>query len=258
MAFCPVCGKDYNPGDKFCQGCGRDLTVKSAETSQLLAETQQAAQAEAAGVPSGPPETCGKAIASMVLGLLCFFWPASIAAVVLGHIARSEIRKSGGRQTGAGMALAGLILGYLGVSVIPILIIAAIAIPNLLRSRITANEASTVGALRTLNTVCMTYQVTYGQFPPDLKSLGAPPAGVEPGPSAADLIDDVLAGGQKSGYLFIYEAMDTNGDGRLDAFTVSASPVTRGTTGQRYFFTDHTGVIRADEAQRATAESPPI
>jgi Domain of unknown function (DUF4190) len=74
------------------------------------------------------------------------------AAIILGHISRSEIRKSNGRLQGAGMALTGLILGYLVVVSIPILIIAAIGIPSLLRARIAANESSAVASLRTLNT----------------------------------------------------------------------------------------------------------
>lgn len=83
-----------------------------------------------------------------------------------------------------------------------ILIIAAIAIPNLVRSRIAANEASAVGSLRSINTACMTYSANYGGFPPTLASLR--PAGGVPTPAAADLIDSVLAGGTKSGYVFTY------------------------------------------------------
>jgi hypothetical protein len=49
-----------------------------------------------------------------------------------------------------------------------------------------------------------------------------------------------------------------DGDGKLDAYMVNADPVTPGTTGQRHFFTDQTGVIRVEQHQPATAESPPI
>src|ERR1043165_9589779 len=79
-----------------------------------------------------------------------------------------------------------------------ILIIAAIAIPNLLRSRIAANEASAVGSLRTLNTAEVTYNSTYPNvgFACTLAAMGA-------GGSAtgAGLIDAVLASGTKSGYV---------------------------------------------------------
>ena len=74
-----------------------------------------------------------------------------------------------------------------------ILIIAAIAIPNLLRARITANETSAVGSVRAINTATVQYSSTYGNgFPPSLASLGpAAPANC----NAADLIDQVLAAG---------------------------------------------------------------
>ena len=123
-----------------------------------------------------------------------------------------------------------------------ILIIAAIAIPNLLRSRMAANEASAVGSLRTLNTASVQYSTTYGVgFPDALSDLGpATPATS----AAADLIDSVLASGTKSGYTFAWglPAGATAGD----AYSITAIPTTVGTTGQRSFFTDHSGVIRAD------------
>src|SRR5438445_6303437 len=82
-----------------------------------------------------------------------------------------------------------------------ILIIAAIAIPNLLRSKMAANEASAVGSLRSLNTACITYSTTYGSYPTTLSNLG--PA-TTASSTTADLIDSVLASGTKSGYSFAY------------------------------------------------------
>src|SRR5450755_2342891 len=80
-----------------------------------------------------------------------------------------------------------------------ILIIAAIAIPNLLRSRMAANEASAVGSVRTLNTAQVTYATTYGTGFTTLAQLG----GAGPCVAAAGtacLIDPVLTAGTKSGY----------------------------------------------------------
>src|SRR6516162_5939263 len=83
-----------------------------------------------------------------------------------------------------------------------ILIIAAIAIPNLLRSRMAANEASAVGSLRTINTAAVTYSTTYGiGYPGTLLMLG--PAATASS-ATADLIDSVLSAGIKSGYSFTY------------------------------------------------------
>src|SRR5512135_2796017 len=83
-----------------------------------------------------------------------------------------------------------------------ILIIAAIAIPNLLRSRMAANESSAVGSIRTINTAQTTYQLTYptNGFSCVLADLGPVAFGTPADPSHADLIDSQLASGRKSGY----------------------------------------------------------
>ncbi len=136
-----------------------------------------------------------------------------------------------------------------------ILIIAAIAIPNLLRSKMTANEASAVGSLRTLNTACLEYSTTYGGYPHAIASM----APATPATSAsADLIDSVLATGSKTGYIFTYTAGETDASGNVLSYTIAANPITRGTTGQRGFFTDQSGVIRADTTTAATSISTPI
>jgi len=136
-----------------------------------------------------------------------------------------------------------------------ILIIAAIAIPNLLRSRMAANEASAVGSLRTINTACVTYSTTYGiGFPSALTSLGTS-GGVSS--TGAQLIDNVLAGGSKSGYTFTYTAGAAAG-GVVPTYTVNADPITPGQTGQRYFFTDQSGVIRFNTSAVATASDSPL
>jgi type IV pilus assembly protein PilA len=134
-----------------------------------------------------------------------------------------------------------------------ILIIAAIAIPNLLRSKMAANEASAVGSLRTINTASVEYSTTYGGYPPSLVSLSpATPATS----TSADLIDSVLSAGTKSGYTFTYTP--TTVGGIVQSYTLTAGPVTIGTTGQRGFFTSQSGVIRADASGTATVTSTPI
>src|SRR5882724_8344644 len=118
-----------------------------------------------------------------------------------------------------------------------ILIIAAIAIPNLLRSKMAANEASCVGSMRTVNTAAIGYSTTYGNYPPTLASLGP---GSPATSTTADLVDSVLATGVKSGYTLTYTSSAPN-----TTYTLSAAPTTAGVTGQRTFFTDQSGVIRA-------------
>ena len=133
-----------------------------------------------------------------------------------------------------------------------ILIIAAIAIPNLLRSKMAANEASAVGSIRTINTSSVEYSTTYGGYPSTLLSLGGPAGGTAVATSA-ELIDAVLAGGTKSGYSFSYTTGATDSNGNILQYTMTVVPTSMGVTGQRTFFTDQTGVIRADSTGSGTA-----
>jgi type II secretory pathway pseudopilin PulG len=187
---------------------------------------------------------------------LFFIFPSAVAAVIMGHISRAEIRRSGGRKTGDGMALAGLVLGYIGLSIIPLLIISAIAIPNLLRAKMAANEASAMRSLRALNKSASVYSTTYGAYPSSLGALGPSSS---PSSTAANLIDSALANGTKSGYVFVYYGIfDPAGKGEAERYIITASPVTPRTTGMRYFFTDQSGTIRTESNRVATSESPPI
>lgn len=123
-----------------------------------------------------PAQTDGGAIASMVLGIasivLCLTFLAGIPAIIVGHLSLSRIKKSMGRLKGEGMALTGLILGYISLPFI--LIIAAIAIPNLIRARTSANEAAAASTMRTINTSQITYSTTYPEqgYARDLATLG--------------------------------------------------------------------------------------
>jgi type IV pilus assembly protein PilA len=134
-----------------------------------------------------------------------------------------------------------------------ILIIAAIAIPNLLRAKMAANEASAVGSMRTINTAAVAYSTSYTTYPSSLASLGPVASGSSASSTTADLIDSVLASGTKSGYTFIYTAGNSN-----QSYTLVANPTSAGVTGQRHFFTDQSGVIRADPSTTATASSTPL
>ena len=144
-----------------------------------------------------------------------------------------------------------------------ILIIAAIAIPNLLRSRIAANQASAVGSLRTLNTSVITYASTYnGGYAAQLSYLG-PGNGGNPSTTQAGLIDSVLSGSggntsAKSGYNFGYTPGATDASGRINTYAFTATPITAGTTGTNYYFTDQSGVIRQNSTAQASASDSPI
>jgi type IV pilus assembly protein PilA len=124
-----------------------------------------------------------------------------------------------------------------------ILIIASIAIPNLIRARISANEASAVTSIHAVNTAEITY---YSIFPltgysPTLTSLG--PGGGCNSPANACIIDDTLASGTKSGYTFTY-AQIVGGGPPASGYTLNADPITRGLTGQRSFYSDQGNITR--------------
>jgi len=139
-----------------------------------------------------------------------------------------------------------------------ILIIAAIAIPNLLRSRIAANEASAVGSLRTINTAEVTYASTYPAqgFASDLGTLGG--TGTVSAVNNALLLDNVLGatggaaapGNVKSGYSFYITAA---GPIPVPTYSSNAQPVTVQQTGVRYFFSDASGVLRYNTTKTAAA-----
>jgi type IV pilus assembly protein PilA len=133
-----------------------------------------------------------------------------------------------------------------------ILIIAAIAIPNLLRSKMAANEASAVASMRTINTSVVAYSTTYATDPTNLTDLGP---SATPSSTAADLIDSLLATGSKSGYTITY----TSGGGSpVTTYSLLAVPQST-STGQRKFFSDQSGVIRqTTDNSTPTASSTPI
>ena len=123
-----------------------------------------------------------------------------------------------------------------------ILIIAAIAIPNMLRARIAANEASAVASLRTISTAETTYASTFPAtgYTCLLTDLGPPAGGGPVTSSAAGILDDVLSTGQKAGYIFGLQ--DCAGTPRAN-YTSTAAPVNIGGTGIRAFCSATPGVI---------------
>ena len=115
---CAHCGTANADDAGYCVKCGQPLPAAAA--AHPAAPRQQATL---------KPTTNSLAIASLLLGFLSLFPVFGILAVIFGHLARSQVRKSAGRQKGAGMALAGLILGYLGLGFI--LFVILVVIPSL-------------------------------------------------------------------------------------------------------------------------------
>ena len=198
--FCFKCGASMPDDAKICPQCATPVeSLPAAPPSQAAPPPPGASQwlnvppAQAQYPPQAQPypgqgqpygqqaPTDGKATASLVLGILsilCFGILAGIPAIILGHISRGNIRRSMGRLSGGGMALAGLIMGYVSIF-ITLLIVPAIVLPNLLRSRISANESAAMSSLRTINISQVTYSTQYPDkgYAPNLATLGPGPGG---------------------------------------------------------------------------------
>jgi type IV pilus assembly protein PilA len=241
MTICSKCGAAAAEDSQFCSQCGNRLSGTPAAPPSSSFQAAAVAPAPLPAIPPGEVKTSGKAVASLVCGIINVF-PLFIVAIVLGHISLSEIRKSAGRLKGEGLAIAGLVLGYLGVVAIPlILIIAAIAIPNLLRAKIAANEASAAASVRTILVAESSYAASHPSTGYTC-NLGDLSSGIE---------DSRLLRGEKNGYVFTVQNCTTQSEGGpVSKFEVTASPISSA-SGRRAFCTDETGAIRSDRSGSA-------
>jgi prepilin-type N-terminal cleavage/methylation domain-containing protein len=123
-----------------------------------------------------------------------------------------------------------------------ILIILSVALPQMSKSRMNAQEMAAIKTLNTINTTEIQYQSQFGKYATAIAQLGPPPSGGGEGPEAAGLISGNLASGTASGYNFTVTQTPMG-------YAVSAMPKTFGSTGRRTFYTDQTGVIRENWSQ---------
>jgi len=245
-SFCTGCGNSLAAGERFCRVCGRDST-----TALGGSPAQATPPAVTPSIPSTAAETSGKAIGSLICGLFFWIFPVSIVAIILGHISLSEIRKSAGRLKGDGLAIAGLVLGYMGLAAVPVLIIAAIAIPNILRARVAANEASALASVKTLVVAEISYSSLHPKtgFTCSLSDL-----------ENDNLIPHILASGRKTGYVFELQNCVPDENGVHTKFQVVAYPVVPHQSGKRAFCSDESGLIKvyAEGSAQGCAENGSI
>ena len=122
------------------------------------------------------------------------------------------------------------------VAIVTVLV--SLAVPGIMRSRVNANEGAALANLRTINNGCQLYHINNDTFPYDLSDL------IEPA-SNPPYIDPALATGQKQGYEFVY-SLDS-----LDHFIINANPLFSGLLKSSYFYTDESGVVRANAGSPA-------
>ena len=128
------------------------------------------------------------------------------------------------------------------VVVAVIVILAALTLPGILRSRLNANESTAITSLKTIGWAAITYRTYHPAYPDNLSVLG----NVDP-----PYIDVVLSSGVKQGYVFELT-------GGTDTFNATAKPQLPNITGVRNFYVDVSGVIRSSSSGDADASSPSI
>ncbi len=276
--FCFKCGASMPDDSKTCPKCATPVeSLPGVETPQTGAPPPSSPGSAFLNAPpaQGPypgqaqpypqqaqpyqqtPQTDGKAIASLILGILspfCLFALTGIPAVILGHLSRSTIEKSRGRVQGGGMALAGLIMGYIGIA-FSLLVIPAIMIPNLLRARMSANEAAAASTVRTLSISQVTYSTNYPDkgYAQSLAVLGPGSSGQCSQRTAdnACLIDGTLGNAgctsgvwcTKGAYRYSIRSACTAEEGACKEYVIVATP-TSPAVGTKSFCSTSDAVVR--------------
>ena len=209
-------------------------------------------------VQQAPPQSSNKAIASLVCGVLFLCAPASIAAIILGHLALVDIKRSANRMTGHGLAIAGLVMGYLGIALTTIYVVFMVFMFRTTLSRdVPANETAAIATMRTYNQALKAYATKCPQqgYPATLLPLGPGPGNC----AHANLTDARLAVPVpvRRGYMFQYTP-GANGSEQIRVFALVARPVQPNLTGKRFFFLDEEGVIRQADSQIIGPRSDPV
>jgi hypothetical protein len=236
MSFCLGCGTSMSAEERFCGNCGRDASSGASLTPALDPQV-------AFGLS---PETSRKAIFSLVSGVLGLFPPFAVVAVVFGHLSLSEIRKSGGRLVGRGIAIAGLVLGYGGFCLIAFLIILGFAsMPHgkpLSKGQLTTVVSSTqpvaVAAIRSLNTAEIAYAQAHrgAGYTCSLEEL-----------SSSWGISGDVARAQQNGYVIALQGCAAaKTDGPVTKYQIAAYPAQPAPAKLPAFCSNQSDVIKVD------------
>lgn len=118
--ICPHCSHEGPEGRRYCRACAKPLAPETTPEKTALKPALR---------PAAPKPLLSKmALASLILSFFSLIFPLGIAAVALGHVSRNQIAKSGGRLRGTWLAFAGLILGYLQLTLAAALFLAGVGL----------------------------------------------------------------------------------------------------------------------------------
>lgn len=231
----------------MCKKCGAEIQSSSTEGAY---EQQTGYAQNRPGPQSGSGGDKSLATWALVIGIISFltmglFGVLATVGLTLGVIALVKTSQKPGQYAGKGRAVAGLVLSSLSGIAVPIAIIAAIAIPNLLAARRSANEGSALYVMRKIFTAEATYQAVHGKYG-ELADL-----------ANEHLIDSEVISGPRNGYKFAVSGLSADGVG---AFELTGVPVLYQSSGVRSFYIDESGVIRAADKHGgdATRLDPPL
>jgi len=202
----------------------------------------------------------GMAISSLVLGILSFVTCGGLAigpivGLILGIVAAVRAGREPAEYGGKGLAIGGIVTNGICLVLAPVFIgmIAAIAIPSLLRARVSANEAATIGDIRTVISAEAAYQSANGGLYEGRLECLAEPSRCLPGYTGPSFLDQTVASLQvKSGYRRHFEVSEQRevpaGTQKVSPTSVGgyayvAVPANQGQTGVRAFCGDATGNI---------------
>jgi hypothetical protein len=247
-------------GLKTCTNCRGNL-ADFVETCPYCGTAQPLPQfASPQGGWQPQQQQSNKAIASLVCGVILCLGPFSnLPAIMLGHLALADIKASAGRMTGRGMAIAGLTLGYIGITLSALYIVFIVFfVRNTIGQGIPANETAAIDTMRVYDTALKAYAAKCPAtgYPATLTPLG-------PGSgdcTRANLIHDqrLVAGAPiHKGYTFDYRP-GVDGNERVTVYALVARPLVPGNSGRRYFYLDEAGIIREAYNQYVGPNSPAL